>query len=91
MLDCTFLIYHAKLEKQSRINKFGNSILKVSNWHFEMALKAQKRLFVPSLARIGTGVALRLIFASWCVEKGIVGELCCLLYPAIAVEQTAEE
>jgi hypothetical protein len=38
VLDCTFLIYHAKPEKQSKINKFGNSIPKVSNWHFEMAL-----------------------------------------------------
>ena len=56
-----------------------------------MALKAQKRLFVPSLAGIGTGVALRLIFATCCVVKGIVGELRCLLYPAIAVEQTTEE
>ena len=56
-----------------------------------MALKAQKRLFVPSFAGIGTGVAMRLTFATWCVIKGIVGELRCLLYPAIAVEQTAEE
>ena len=91
MLDCTFLIYHVNPEKQSRINKFGNSIPQVSNWHFEMALNAQKRLSVPSFARIGTGVALRLIFATCCVVKGIVGELRCLLYPAIAVEQTAEE
>ena len=87
----TFLIYHAKPKKQSQINKFGSSIPKVSNWHFEMALKVQKRLFVPSFARIGTGVALRLIFATWCVVKGSVGDLRCLLYPAIAVEQTAEE
>ena len=56
-----------------------------------MALKAQERLFVPSFARIGTGVTLRLIFATWCVVKGIVGELRCLRYPAIAVKQTAEE
>jgi len=57
VFDCTFLIYHAKPEKQLRINKFGNSISKVSNWHFEMALKAQKRLFVLSFAEIGTSVA----------------------------------
>ena len=91
MLDCTFLIYHAKSEKQSRINKFGSSIPKVSIWHFEMALKAKKRLFVPSFAGIGTGVALRLIFATWCVIKGGVWKLRCLLYPAVAVEQTTEE
>ena len=91
MLDCTFLIYHAKPEKQLRINKFGSSTPKVSNWHFEMSLKAQKRLSVPSFAGIGTGVAMLLIFAACCVVKGIVGELRCLFYPAIAVEQTAEE
>ena len=56
-----------------------------------MALKAQKWLFVPSFAGIGTGVALRLIFATWCVIKGGVRKLRCLLYPAVAVEQTAEE
>ena len=72
VLDCAFLIYHAKLEKQSRINKFGSSIPKVSNWHFEMALKAQKRLFVPSFSGIRTGVALRPTFATWCVVKGVV-------------------
>ncbi|MBR1967394.1 MAG: hypothetical protein IKA22_12380 [Lentisphaeria bacterium] len=59
VLNGTFLVCHTKLEKQSRINKFGRSIPKMSNWHFEMALKAQKRLFVPSLVRIGTRVALR--------------------------------
>ena len=91
MLDCTFLIYHAKPEKQLRSNKFGNSIPKVSNLHFGMALKAQKRLFVPSFARIGTSVALRLIFATWCIVKGIVGKLRCLLYPAIAVKESTEE
>ena len=91
MLNSTFLIYHAKLEKQSKINNFGNSIPKVSNWHFRIALKAQKRLFVPSFAGIGTGVALRLIFATWCVVKGIVWKLRCLLYPAVAVKQTTEE
>ena len=53
--------------------------------------KDRKRRFVPSFARIGTGVALRLIFATWCIVKGIVGELRCLLYPAVTVEQTAEE
>ena len=52
---------------------------------------AQKRLFVPSFARIGTGVALRLIFATWCVVKGRVGKLRSLPYSAVAVEQTAEE
>ena len=46
---------------------------------------------MPSFARIGTGVALRLSFATWCVVKVIVGELRCLLYPAITMEQTAEE
>ena len=66
-------------------------IPKVSNWHFEMALKAQKRLFVPSFARIGTGVALRLTFATCCVVKGGVRKLRCLLYTAVAVEQTSEE
>ena len=90
-LSAPFLIYHANPEKQSRNDKFGSSIPKVSIWHFEMALKAKKRLFVPSFAGIGTGVALRLIFATWCVVKGIVGELRCLLYPVIAVEQTAKE
>ena len=91
MLDCTFLIYHTNPEKQSRNDKFGISIPKVSNWHFEMALKAQKRLFVPSLVRIGTGVALRLIFATWCVVKRIVEKLRSLPYSAVAVEQTTEE
>ena len=56
-----------------------------------MALKAQKRLFVPSFARIGTRVALRLIFATCRVLKGIVGELRSLPDPAIAVEQTSKE
>ena len=49
------------------------------------------RLAVPSFVEIGIGVALRLTFATWCVVKGIVGELRCWLYPAVTVEQTAEE
>ena len=72
VLDCTFLIYHANPEKQSRFNKFSSFTHKVSNWHFKMALKAQKRLSVPSFAEIGTRVALRLSCATWCVVKGIV-------------------
>ena len=40
-------------------------------------------LILPSFAGIGTGVALRLIFAAWCVIKGIVRKLRCLLYPAM--------
>ena len=90
-LSAPFLIYHAKPEKQSRNDKFGSFTPKVQNLHFGVALKAQKRLFVPSFAGIGTGVAMRLTFATWCVIKGIVGELRCLLYPAIAVKQTTEE
>ena len=91
VLDCIFLIYHANPEKQLRINKFASSVPKVSNWHFEMALKAQKRLFVPSFVRIGTGVALRLIFATWCVVKGSVGKLRSLPYFAVAMKQTTKE
>ena len=53
-----------------------------------MALKARKRHFVPRSSGIGTGFALRLIFATCRVVKGIVGELRCLLYPAITMEQT---
>ena len=33
---------------------------------------AQKRLSVPSFAEIGTRVALRLTFATWCVIMGFV-------------------
>ena len=64
---------------------------KVQNLHFGIALKARKRLSVPSFAKIGTGVALRLIFATWYVVKGIVRKLRCLLYPAVTVKHTAEE
>ena len=63
----------------------------MQNLHFEIALKAQKWLFVPSFFRIGIGATLRLIFATWCVAKGIVRKLRCLPDSAVAVEQTAEE
>ena len=33
---------------------------------------AQKRLSVPSFAEIGTRIALRLTFATWCVIKELV-------------------
>ena len=33
---------------------------------------AQKRLSVPSFAEIGARVALRLLFATWCVIMGFV-------------------
>ena len=66
-------------------------VFKVQNLHFGITLKAQKRLAVPSFVEIGIGVALRLTFATWCIIKGIVGELGCLLYSEVTVEQTAEE
>jgi hypothetical protein len=63
----------------------------VQSLHFGIALKVQKRIFVPTFAEIGTGVALRQTFATCCVIKGIVEELHCLPESAVAVEQTAEE
>ena len=86
--------FHPQKAPESAFDKYSINAGK-SNQQFSVfcltPINAQKRLSVPSFAEIGTRVALRLIFATWCVIKGVVWKLRCLLYPAIAVEQTAEE
>ena len=54
-----------------------------------MPTTARKRLSVPSFIEFGARISLWQTFAAWCVVKG--AELRCLLYPAIAVEQTTGE
>ena len=56
-----------------------------------MPTNVQKQLSVPSFAEIGTRVALQLSCATCCVVKDFVRKLRCLPYPAITMEQTAEE
>ena len=86
--------FYPQKAPRSAFDKYSINAEK-SNQQFSLFCRtlpnAQKRLSVPSFAKIGIGVALRLIFATCCVAKGVVGNLRCLLNSAVAVEQTAEE
>ena len=68
--------FHPQKSAESAFDKYSINAGK-SNQLFSLFCRsptnAQKRLSVPSFAEIGTRVALRLIFATWCVIKGIVG------------------
>ena len=67
--------FHPQNAPESAFDKYSINAGK-SNQQFSLfcgtPTNAQKRLSVPSFAEIGTRVALRLTFATWCVIKGIV-------------------
>jgi hypothetical protein len=81
--------FHPQKAPRSTFDKYSIKAGK-SNQQFSVFCRtptnAQKRLSVPSFAKIGTRVALRLTFAAWCVIEGIVVKLRSLLYSAISVE-----
>ena len=85
----TFLIYHFK-QKTNTSPVFDIPFPKC-NFCTLNADKRPETAFSAVFLQNQDTRALRLIFATWCIVKGIVWELRCLLYPAIAVEQTAEE
>ena len=66
--------FHPQKAPESALDKYSINAEK-SNPQFSVFCRtptnAQKWLSVPSFAEIGTRVALRLTFATWCVIKGI--------------------
>ena len=67
--------FHPQKAPESAFDKYSINAEK-SNPQFSIFCQtptnAQKRLSVPSFAGIGTRVALRLTFATWCVIMGFV-------------------
>ena len=67
--------FYPQKAPRSAFDKYSINAEK-SNQQFSLFCRtlpnAQKRLSVPSFAEIGTRVALRLTFATWCVIRGFV-------------------